>query len=144
MPLSILIEFRRTPIALTDLREIRFTLESSSVGSRCRLDGLQKSTEVAGPGVQFNRLFSCGSQGWWVGELNLWRSGLECLRVARESPWSVACSSSAVELVAVGVLLVLTSFHLLTPSCFTSSQFEIVLLLSRFDPRSLLYIVLLQ
>ena len=58
MPLSILIEFRRTPIALTDLREIRFTLASSSGGLRCRLDGLQKSTKVAGPGVQFDRLFS--------------------------------------------------------------------------------------
>ena len=54
------------------------------------------------------------------------RSGLECLRVARELPRSVACSSSAVELVSVRVLLVLTLFHLLTPSCFTSAQFEIV------------------
>ena len=44
--------------ALTDLREIRFTLSSSSVGLRCRLDGFQKSTKVAGPGVQFNQLFS--------------------------------------------------------------------------------------
>ena len=94
--------------------------------------------------VKFNRLFSWGSQGWWVDELNLWRSGLECLRVARELPWPVACSSSAVELVAIRVLLVLTLFHLLTPSCFTSSQFEIVLLRHRYDPRSLFYIVLLQ
>ena len=59
-------------------------------------------------------------------ELNLRRNGLECPRVARELPWSVACSSSAVELFAVRVLPVLTLFHLLTPSCFTSSQFETV------------------
>ena len=75
------------------------------------------------------------------GELNLKRSGLECPCVARELLRSVAYSSSAVELVAVRVLLVLTLFQLLTPSCFTSSQFEIVLLLSRYDPRSLFDIV---
>ena len=47
-------------------------------------------------------------------------------------PRSVACSSSAVELVAVRVLLVLTLFHLQTPSCSTFLQFEIVLLLQPF------------
>ena len=38
------------------------------------------------------------------------KSGLECSLVARELPWSVARSLSAVELFAVLVLLVLTLF----------------------------------
>ena len=69
----------------------------------------------------------------WVGEFNFKRSGLECPCVARELLWSVAYSSSAGELVAVRVPLVLILFHQRTPSCFTYSQFEIVLLLSRRD-----------
>ena len=80
----------------------------------------------------------------WVGELNFKRSGLECLRVARELLRSVAYSSSAVELAAVRVLLVLISLHLQTPSCSTLSQFVTVLLLCRYDPRSLFYTVLFQ
>ena len=87
-----------------DLRQIMFTLASSSGGWRYRLDGLQKSTKVVGPG--FN-LIGCSPEVLRVGEHHFMKSGLERLRVARELPWSVARSSSAVELVAVLVLLVL-------------------------------------
>ena len=78
-----------------------------------------------------------------VGEFNLKRSGLECPCVARELLRSAAYSSSAVELVAVRVLLVLILFHQRIPSCSTLSQFETVLLLRRCDRRSLFYKVLL-
>ena len=66
------------------------------------------------------------------------RSGLECPCVARVLLRSVALSSSAVELVAVRLLLVLILSHQRTLSGSTHSQFEIVLLLSRCDRRSLI------
>ena len=72
------------------------------------------------------------------------RSGLECPCVARVLLRSVALGSSAVELVAVRWLLVLILLHQRILSGFTHSQFEIVLLLSRCDRRSLSHIVLSQ
>ena len=55
-------------------------------------------------------MFSCGSQGRWVGEPSFKRSGLERPCVARESLRSVALGLSAVELVVVRLLLVLILF----------------------------------
>ena len=52
-------------------------------------------------------MIGCSPEALRVGEHHFMKSGLERRRVARELPWSVARSSSAVELVAVLVLLVL-------------------------------------
>ena len=61
------------------------------------------------------------------------RSGLECPRVARVLPWSVACSSSAAKRFAVRALLSLIWSHLQTPSGSTLLQFETASLLCRQD-----------
>ena len=67
-----------------------------------------------------------------ISELNFMRSGLECPRVSRVLPWSVACSSSDVKRVAVRAMLFLTWSHSQTPPGSTFLQFETVSLLSRF------------
>ena len=61
------------------------------------------------------------------------RSGLECPRVARVLPWSVACSSSAAKRFAVRALLSLIWSHLQIPSGSTLLQFETASLLCRQD-----------
>ena len=60
-------------------------------------------------------------------------SGLECPRVARALPSSVACSSSAAKRFAVRALLSLIWSHLQIPSGSTLLQFETAFLLCRQD-----------
>ena len=71
--------------------------------------------------------------GWLVGERNLRRNGLECPRVARVLPLSVACSSRDVKRVAVRALLFLIWSHSHNSSGSTFLQFETVFPPCRYE-----------
>ena len=78
---------------------------------------------MAGLGIQFNDCFPEALRVGGISE-HFMRSGLECPRVSRVLPWSVACSSSDVKRVAVRAMLFLTWSHSQTPPGSTFLQFE--------------------